>query len=326
MLTNKLGIPLPLAVWLAAPHDYDLAPDPRVISATTLQRPLKSIILGQRVLEEGSVDIHDLIASKLGTAIHSAVEKAWLEYHRAAMTDLGYPPAAVAKTVVNPPDTMPKKHIVPVYVEQRHDKEVMGYRVSGKYDIVIDGVLNDVKSTSTYTWIMGSSDDKWIKQGSIYRWLAPEIITEDYMYINYLFTDWSPLKAKADPIGYPQSRALPKKLNLMSIEETDKYVKERLQIIDQYMQSPQDELPECLEEDLWVDPTKYAYYKNPQKTARATAVLATKEEALEYQSTKGKGEGFIVERTGQVRFCRYCPANIICNQAERYIHEGRLNI
>jgi hypothetical protein len=326
MLKNEHNISLAVAVWLAASGDYDLVPDPKVISATTFLNPIKSIVLSRRALLEGDIDIHDVIASKLGSAVHSAIERAWLTEHREAMVALGLPSGLVAKTVVNPADTLPRRDIVAVYVEQRRNKELDGYIVSGKYDLVIDGRLTDIKTTSTYTYIRGTNESKWATQGSIYRWLNPELITDPVMNIEYVFTDWSPFKAKADPAGYPQKRVLTKELRLMPLDETERYLKDRLAMIALYDQEEnQDKIPECGKEELWMEDSKFAYYKNPQKTARATRVFDTQQEAMTMNALDG-GKGLIVERPGEPKFCKYCAANSICTQAEKYVLEGRLTL
>jgi hypothetical protein len=74
-----------------------------------------------------------------------------------------------------------------------------------------------------------------------------------------------------------------------------------------------------------MDDAKWAYYKNPQKTARATRVFDSRMEAENYKSGQG-GVGMIVERPGQVRFCKYCDAKTICHQAAQYVEEGRLTL
>ena len=49
------------------------------------------------------------------------------------------------------------KKIDPVYhylnVQQRTVKEVGKWKVGGKYDLVAEGVVQDNKSTSAYTWV-----------------------------------------------------------------------------------------------------------------------------------------------------------------------------
>lgn len=73
--TNQEGIPLALAVFLAQ-DSYDHEED--VISATTLLKPIRQTILAKRVpQEERLVDIAGLASSRIGTAIHDAIERAW---------------------------------------------------------------------------------------------------------------------------------------------------------------------------------------------------------------------------------------------------------
>ncbi len=89
-LTNKFNVPLSLAIWLA--HDeYQHSDDPKVISATGLLKPLKSLILSQQCTS-GEVDISELINSRMGTAIHTAIEHAWSSKTLlATMDNLGLP-------------------------------------------------------------------------------------------------------------------------------------------------------------------------------------------------------------------------------------------
>ena len=51
-ITNKHGIPLPLAVWLVS-HEYDdHSHIPNYISTTTLLRPTRQIVLSERVRKD----------------------------------------------------------------------------------------------------------------------------------------------------------------------------------------------------------------------------------------------------------------------------------
>ena len=74
--TNESGISLTMAVWLA--HDsYD---NDNTLSATKLIKPIKEVILADRI-KPGEIvpDIQGLVASRMGTAIHNAVEDAWMD-------------------------------------------------------------------------------------------------------------------------------------------------------------------------------------------------------------------------------------------------------
>jgi hypothetical protein len=328
--TNFTEIPLVLAVWLAADNGYDLEYKPDVISATTLFKPVRSTILSRRVKSsQKSIDISSLVPSALGTAVHTAVEDAWLYHRDQAMRNLGIPEDVIEKICFNPDpkwgwDDDPDK--ICIYMEQRTQKtiEVDGitWTISGKFDAVVQGTVEDVKTTKTFNWIKGSNDEKYALQGSIYRWLNPDFIRGDFVNILMMFTDWSELKAKADPT-YPQKNVVVRKLPLMSLEETESYVMERLRLLNRYIDKPEAELPQCTPDELWMDPPKGAYYKDKTKLTRATKLCDTAAEAHLRLSQDGN-KGTIVKRDMEPKFCRYCDARPVCTQAENYIAQGIL--
>lgn len=330
--TNTTNIPLVLAVWLAADNGYDLVYDPHTVSATSLMKPTRSLVLGRRIAEElQTVDIADLVQAKLGTAVHTAVEDAWLYHRDQAMKNLGIPDHVIKKVCFNPDpkwkwDDDDDK--ICIYMEQRNNKEMTvdgrTWIISGKFDAVVQGEVEDVKTTKTFNYIKGTNDDKYALQGSIYRWLNPDYITGEHINILMIFTDWSPLKAQADKT-YPQKRVLVRKLPLLSLEETESWVREQLMRLNHYLDKPQEELPRCTPEELWMDPPKWAFYKDKTKLARATKLFDSAAEANAYASGKG-GNHLIVRRDMEPKYCRYCPAINACTQAEEYINQGILKI
>lgn len=326
MLKNSTGINLPLAVWLAAQDGYDLKYDPKVVSATDLLKPLRSLILGRRVAASNPVyDIDNMVASRLGHAVHDAVERAWLDSYQTALRNLGYPESTIERIKINPDPKTVENGDLPVYLEQRTSREFENYIISGKFDMVIDGQLSDVKSTKTYTYMTGSNDRKYALQGSIYRWLNPDIITEDYLHIEYLFTDWMPFKASADA-SYPKSRILTKKLELLSLQQTEAFIRDKLSDLSAYEHLDQADLPECNRVELWQDPPKYALYKDPNNRKRATKVFDSHGDAIQWNNEKYGGSAFVETREGTPTFCQYCPANSICTQAEQFVLKGILKL
>lgn len=326
-LTNKSDIPLSLAVWLAS-DDYDYSDDPKEISVTTLMKPIKQIVLGARVDPNTlSQDIEGYIPSRLGTAIHDSIEKSWKEHYQEALTKLGYPKAIISRIRINPSDEeLKESDVIPVYVEQRTKKEIDGFIVSGKFDFVIEGALEDFKSTSTYTYQMGNKDGDYCLQGSMYRWLNPDKITEETMKIQFIFTDFQPLRAKTEAAKrYPPSRLLSYPIKLMSIPETESYIRNKLGQIKRLFNAPESELPECTDEDLWVAPPVYKYYKNPNNTTRSTKNYDNAYEANEHKRKDGD-VGIVVEVKGEVKACRYCAAFPVCKQKDAYLEQGRLKL
>ncbi len=318
--TNKENIPLSVAVFLAVDH-YDYVTG--VISATSLLKPVRQYILARRVpAGENIPDISELIASRSGTAIHDGVEKAWKHHREQAMKDLGYPQHIIDRIVVNPKPEELKPDSIPVYMELRSFREVNGTKVSGKFDFVGNGALEDFKTTSTYTWTNDTKDEDYILQGSIYRWLNPEIITSDIFTIQFIFTDWSKGMMYSQP-NYPPRRMMPRKFKLMSLEDTENYVVNRLNLIHQYYNAPDDQIPECTDKELWRSDPQWKYYKNPKNKTRSTKNFDNEGEAIARWQTDG-GVGEVVKIPGQVKACKYCPAFPVCKQKDRLIESGDL--
>lgn len=325
MLTNYSNVPLPLAIWLAT-DNYEHDPRPNAVSATGLMKPIKSIVLSSAIAQEQtSQDVIDLVPSRMGTAIHDAIEKAWLSPGLAdTFAKLGYPKKVVDKIRINPSRDNIDESKINIWMEQRTSRELDGFTISGMFDLVYEYAVEDYKSTGTYNWISGSNDKKYVIQGSIYRWLNQDIIRSNYMKINFIFTDWSALKARADK-EYPQRRVEVRRYELMSLAETEEYLRGRIAELKQYIGKKEVDLPDCTSEELWQSPTTWAYYKNPKVTTRATKVF--KESFAEAEQHRiNTGVGMIVTRPGQVKFCRYCNARPICKQAEGYEAAGLLQI
>ena len=321
--TNKNNISLPLAVFLMY-DDYNYDERKNVISATGLIRPLRQLVLSyQNPTEAKTTDISQLIASRMGSAIHKGCEEAWTDLPtvKKALKALGANDDAANSIKINP-ETV-EIGDMPVYVEQRVEKEINDFIISGQYDLVLDGVLNDFKSTSVWTYIFDSSADSYIKQGSIYKWLSPDKITSDYININYIFTDWSAAKAREKPKTYPQFKATTKKYNLWSPEETENWIHTRLEKYKLHLNTPQEGLPECTDEELWATEAKYKHYKDSNST-RATngGTFTSMDDALQFKGQKGSG--IIKTIPGTVKHCPYCPVLDICTQAKAMQVSGRL--
>jgi len=315
--TNKQNLPLSLAVWLAY-DDYELPNIDKLISATGLLKPIKSIILGFRT-KSGTLDVSELIPSSLGKAIHSAIENAWNSNKLdSILNDLGLPNAIKNNYSFN----SSKSSKIPIYMEQRSSKELEGWVVTGKFDFVSNGKLEDFKSTGVNSWISQIHKDKYIQQCSIYRWLNPDIILDDTCIINYIFTDWSLTKARQDKT-YPKARIISQEYEMMDIKETERFIKNKLKLLNKYLSEEESNIPECTEEELWAKKAIYSYYKNPNKLDRSTKNFDSYYEAHSKFIEDGS-VGIVKERKGEVVFCRYCSAKNICEQANRYIQEGRL--
>jgi hypothetical protein len=319
VVTNKGDIPIGLAVWLL--HDeYDYVNESNYISVTQLMKPLRHIILPRRVPAEDRVaDLEDYTSRALGNSIHDSIEKAWIKGYERSLKLLGYPDSMIKRVCVNPTDEelATIENPIPVYLEQRSIREFGKYKLGGKYDMVAEGIVHDNKSTSAYTWLFGTRDEEHRLQGSLYRWLNPKRITEDFIRINFIFTDWQKAQAAQNP-KYPQKRLLHKDIPLLSIQETEDWIQAKLNLVEKYIDSPEKDIPECTDEELWRSETQYKYYANPEKTTgRSTKNFSDPASAKKYMMEKG-GKGVIVTVPGEVKRCNYCDAFPICTQKDKY--------
>jgi hypothetical protein len=336
--TNKNNVSLPLAVFLM--HDnYDYDNRSNSISVTGLLKPLREIVLRKQNPEsQKTVEVSDLIASTMGNALHSACEASWSDRNNVLKALQLFGTAdSVANTIkINPPYI--KHDEIPIYIEQRSEKELDGFIISGKYDLVMEGTVHDYKSTSTWAYVNQSNREDYIKQGSMYRWLNPDKITNDYIQIHYLFTDWSIAekrkfkKESYNKEDYPSLKVASKSYPLWDLEKTENFIKKKLQAITNAMELPQESLPECTNEDLWIrrNTEKYKYYANPAKTDRASKVFGY--DKYEHPETEAnihlaeKGTGIVKHFPAMAVRCRYCSVQPICSQAASMLIEGRLDL
>lgn len=317
-ITNKHDISLPLAVWLLH-DDYDYVNEENYISATSLLKSTKQIILGKRVpINTREIDISDFLASRMGHAMHDSIEKAWRMSGQSAMLKLGYPENVVDKLKINPDADYLKANpdCIPIYIERRSIREINGFKIGGKFDVVIQGRLFDHKTTSVYSYLLGNKDEDYSLQGSIYRWLNEDIITSDKIYIQFIFTDWQKFQTKTNP-DYPKVKTQEHIVDLKSITETEEFIVNKINDIVKYYNEPEENIPPCNDKELWRSEPKYKYYSDPLKTdGKSTRNFDTLKEANDFAAEKGKG--IVKTIPGEVKACDYCPAFNVCKQKDNY--------
>ena len=325
--SNTEDVSLALAVWLAN-DNYDHDNTPNTISTTTLLRPLRQIILSPRIpTGEALPDLGSMLKNRMGTAIHDAIENAWINNYAKSMRAIGTTDKILDRVEINPCEKLAKKEgVIPIYLEQRLTRKLGKWTVTGKFDFVEQGEVQDFKSTSVFAYQKQTSTNKWVEQGSVYRWLDPRIITKDTMKIHYIFTDWKSSFAGTDPT-YPTKPFYTQNLNLLSHHATDNLISKKLGLIDKYWDADEPDIPECTAEELWRSPPQYKYYKNGDiNSKRSTKNFNTNQEAVIYMSGTGKGIGAVKTVPGQVTACKYCPAFTACTQKDNLIAAGDLII
>lgn len=322
--TNKTDMPLALAVMFASDY-YPHNDDPKTISVTTLLNPLKQIILGMRVTGEGQEDLSDRIASVLGTANHDALTKAWTHPNLPnVLRSIGIPDKDIFRFVINGSPlagTFPEEPIH-ITTEVRIKKELLGWTISGERDISIKEQVMDMKNEKGYSWMKQTNISKHIKQKSIYRWLDPKNLTQDTGWILGTTTDWNLSDFRKNGSSYPL-KVFGQEVTLLSLLETEEFLKGVLLDIDKYLDVPEDQLPVCTPEDLWQGKGKWKYYtKVGNKTAAKGGVFDNSTEAHLMLSQRGSGE--VRNYPELAKKCNWCKAYSICNQRKQLSMQGLL--
>lgn len=294
-ITNKHNLNWLLVKWLSE-DDYDYHPG--VYSATTLLKPVRQVLLYERHWDEMEADVMDFVRMRFGTAWHDSMEKALKD---------------------DPSLLVEKRLFTVVNVDGREMK------ISGKPDAiewVSDGVvkLYDHKSTSVWK-VIKKDTDEWIIQLSIYRYII-SCETDDYVddeaEINLLFTDWQKDKAGKDD-DYPDYPIMSMKIKLMSLKETEEFIKRELKKFIEHENTADNDLPYCTSEELWSEPDIWAIY--PEGSDRCKKRCYSEEEANEYVKNM-KTPARIEFRKGKAKRCAYCSARPFCNQYKELSANG----
>ena len=324
-VSNEHQIDLPIAVWLLQ-NGYnsgaDVAPDGELISVTTLMKPTRRLILERQVdTSQEEMDVADLASSRMGHSLHDGIERAWTEGDWAgAMRRLHYPQSVIDRVKINPDPSKLGKDDIPIFLEQRGFKEIGGVVLTGQLDFSINGAYRDVKSTSTFSYTSGSKDEDYILQGSMYRLIMPEMIWQDKMRIEFIFTDWQKFMAKQNP-NYPQARVGHKEYPLMSVKETEEWVLDKLNDVRKNAKHThnQNKMVRCTDKELWRSSDTLKYYAKPEtakKGGRAQKSFDNRADAELHRQEKGKG--VVITVPGEVKACDYCPAYAACEQRKEY--------
>lgn len=311
-MNNEKNVSLPLQVW-CVDNTYSGEKSNKSISCTELLKPIKCFILSRKA-DNSTGDVLDSWKAQMGTSIHSGIASAWASRYKENLKKLGFTDKYINAIKINP-ETVEKGDI-PVYIENRISKELLGWTITGQYDMIMDGQLIDFKSTSTFTYETKNKDKDYIYQGSIYKWLEDKKITEDTIAINFIFTDWKESKVNTTP-GYPNSPLLEYKLPLIEKTQITTFILDKLTRLNDALSSGN--IPDCTKEEMqWTEST-FAYYSG-STTGRATKVFTTMHDALKHKVDKGKGT--VIERLGKPRRCMYCAGKDLCNQYQELKEKG----
>ena len=268
-VTNVHG--LPQSIVAAVTNDpYTGGGD---ISATKLIDAPQVAELSRRHHNEIVVDVSERVWSLLGQAVHTILERAGLRQEG-------------------------------MIAEQRLFAEVMGWSVSGQFDVMdLDQKrISDYKVTTVYK---AKGNDKWTQQLNILRWLAHQNgYTVDTLEVIAIFRDWR--KAEAERSNdYPPAAIQSISIPVWDLQEAQDYIEERVHLHQQARKG----LPiQCTDEERWYSGTKWAIVK--PGNMRALKVYDTEPDSGQVP------QGYHVEvRPGEYKRCQmYCDVSAFCDQ------------
>jgi hypothetical protein len=279
LITNKYNLPEAFVKAIQnSRHNAE-----KSLSATTLLKGTKEIILTDRHFDEIEIDASEQVWAVFGTAVHSVLEHQEDE----------------------------------AFKEESFSVDVLDYKVTGKvdrYDMAHE-TIEDWKTASVWKVIFHDFED-WKRQGLIYTWLLRQSgLNVRHIRFIALLKDHSKSEArkKAD---YPQSPVYvyefdPTEDELTSVEAE---IKQKVFEVSSNAEKKDDEIPECSPYERWASPCKWAVMKEGRKTA--VKVCDSEEEAQKFidELEKDKDKHTIEVRPGIDKKCEdYCPCYKFCS-------------
>lgn len=290
IITNKSNLPEVLVKMVQREkHNKE-----NCVSATTLIKGAREVILTDRHFDEITSDVEDMVWSIFGTAVHAAIEQEKSDG---------------------------------VYQEKSVEAKVGNKTVTGKIDLwdPQDKVICDWKNISVNK-ILNSDFDDWTTQGLVYSWLLKQNGEEVKECKFYAFLkDHSKMKAKLDP-KYPQSPVVTYQFDVTEdkLNMIEDFIKTRVQMIEDCEKLEDDEIPVCSESERWQTETTFAVMKKGNKMA--SRVVDTEEKAEGWiiaQKEKDRPLYSIVERKGESRKCKdYCSCREFCSYYKQNVKEA----
>lgn len=272
-ITNKRGLPESLVrACETARHNAK-----GEVSATTLLKGTKQILLEDRHWEELEDDVSDRVWALFGTAVHRLLEEC-------------------------NPDS---------FTEERFELKVGGRTVTGRVDLydMANATITDYKTASVWKVKLGDFED-WRRQGLVYAYLMTKsgLEVRRCRFVAML-RDWTMGGARSDP-DYPESQCVLYEFDVTEadLEETRRMVEDKVAEIERCDALPDDDIPPCTEKERWAKPTTYAVMKDGRKTA--LRVFDNEDDAKKCAEEKG---GRVEKRPGKnVRCDGYCLCSKFC--------------
>lgn len=275
-ITNKLDLPSGFVKAVSTEkHNAALC-----LSATTLLRGMKEIILTDRHWDELADDVSDRIWAIWGQAVHSLLESEGEDD----------------------------------FTEQEMSHKIGDITITGKIDNydMKHAVISDYKTASVNKVKFGDFSD-WHMQGMIYAWLLSHSnFPVKHCRFIALLKDHSKTEMMKDH-QYPRQPVYVYDFPVTQegLFKTGAFIRKKAEEYLEYRNSSDDAIPPCSPEERWERPAKFAVMKSGQK--RAVRLFDDRQSAELFADGKG-GEHYIEDRPGESIKCRgYCLCNNFCN-------------
>ena len=282
IITNKQN--LPAGFVKAVSTEKHNAPGS--LSATTLIRGVKEIVLTDRYWDLLEDDVSDRIWAIFGSAVHSILESEG-EYD---------------------------------FPEQEMSYQVEGITITGRIDSynMRHGTIEDYKTAPVIKVMIGDFTE-WNLQGMIYAWL----LTKNNFPANLcrfiaLLKDHS----KTDALRNSQYPPRPVYIYEFPVARKDLFktgifIESKVEEYKRCSQLADDDIPPCSPAERWDRPPKYAVMKEGQK--RAVRLFDRKEDADLLADAKG-GSHYVCYRQGESVKCRsYCLCKRYCSYYQELV-------
>lgn len=250
------------------------------VSATTLIKGVKEILLTDRHWDEITIDVKDSIWALWGTTTHSLLEK---EYST-------------------------------TFTEETFEQKVGNITVTGRVDCydMANEILYDYKTTSVWKVVYKNFED-WYMQGMIYAWLLyKKGLKVNKCKFVAILRDWSETESqrKAD---YPSSPVYVYEFDVTDkdIEDVEQVIALKVSQIEKNKEVEDDNIEPCGRDERWASDDVYAVMKEGRKTSLKNFDNLEDAEKM----AKELGDKHYVEtRKGVDKKCtRYCSACQFCN-------------
>lgn len=280
LITNKKELPHGFVIACSTePHCR-----PGELSATTLLKGTKEIILTLRYWDAIEDDVSNRVWAVFGTAVHALLEKEG--------------------------DSE--------FTEETLRTKIDRVSVSGTIDNynMETGTITDYKTASVWKVQFKDFSD-WKKQGLTYAWLLRKngLPAKNCRFVA-LLKDHSKTQARRNK-EYPQEPVYVYEFDVTDkdIAETEKRIKEKIAEFVYFFFFEKEDIPDCTKEERWAKDDTWAVMKKGRKSA--VRVFPSEAEAEAMAETLGAGH-YVEFRQGVSTKCLdYCPVRAFCDFAQK---------